>query len=177
MREGENNWSAKDRKQFRRMKKPMPETETPKTKEACEAAGGTWDEENQTCILPPKPEAGDRDLLRKINMLEIQLKNREDQLRQAIEIANRANDERKAREEAEKQKLITSIMMDGKFNKDELEDKTLAELQTMRITLDHSIQKTFANIAADIAEQRKNRKPSLTAGAWDKEKKQWVGGI
>lgn len=27
-------------------------SETPKTKEACVAAGGTWDEETQTCKLP-----------------------------------------------------------------------------------------------------------------------------
>jgi hypothetical protein len=153
-----------------------------KTKEACEGAGGTWNEATSTCTMPHnelktdvKPQ-GDAALMRENEMLRARVELREKQLKQAIDIANRANDERKAKEEAEKQSLIQSIQMDGKFDKDELEKKSLADLHTIRFTLDRSIEKTFVNVAAEIDEARRTRKPFLTAGAWDREKKQWVGG-
>ncbi|MDH5786988.1 MAG: hypothetical protein OEZ40_01670 [Candidatus Bathyarchaeota archaeon] len=116
------------------------------------------------------------DLVRENEMLRSRVKTRETQLRQAIEIANRANDERKAKDHAEKEQLISSIQMDSHFSKDELDKKTLGELQTMRLTLDKSIEKTFASVAAEIDEAGRKREPYLTAGAWDSQKKQWVGG-
>jgi hypothetical protein len=109
-------------------------------------------------------------------MLRAQIKTRETQLRQAIEIANRANDERKAKDYAEKARLISSIQMDSHFTKDELTKKTLPDLQVIRLTLDKSIEKTFASVAAEIDEAGRKRTPHLTAGAWDPVKKQWVGG-
>lgn len=117
------------------------------------------------------------DVLRENEMLRAQVRTREKQLRQAIEIANRANDERKAKDEAEKLQLISSIQMDSHFTKDELAKKNLAELQTMRLTLDKSIEKTFASVAAEIDAANKKRQPFLTAGAWDSTKKKWVGGM
>lgn len=116
------------------------------------------------------------DLYREIEMLRAQVKTRETQLRQAIEIANRANDERKAKDDAQKLNLISSIQMDSHFSKDELAKKTLGDLQVMRLTLDKSIEKTFASVAAEIDAEKHRRKPHLTAGAWDSEKKKWVGG-
>jgi LPS O-antigen subunit length determinant protein (WzzB/FepE family) len=124
-----------------------------------------------------KPAATDADLMRQIEMLKAQVDTREKQLRQAIDIANRANDERKARDEAEKSKLIDSIMMDSKFGKDDLKDKSLADLQTMRITLDKSIEKTFASVAAEMDENRRTKQPLLTVGAWDAASKTWKGGL
>jgi len=121
--------------------------------------------------------ASDAELLRKIEILEAQLSTREKQLRQAIDIANRANDERKARDEAEKSKLIDSIVLDSHFSKDDLKQKSLAELQTMRITLDKSIEKTFASVAAEIDEAKRAKRPRLTVGAWDAATQTWKGGL
>lgn len=159
-----------------------PVKQPPVNQTECEAAGGTWDEETKTCKMPEKipkaPGASDyASLLRKNEMLEARVALREKQLRQAIGIANRANDERKAKDEAEKQSLIQSIQMDGKFSKDELEKKNLDELHTIRFTLDRSIEKTFANVAAEIDAAKRKRQPLLTAGSWDPEKKKWVGGV
>jgi len=121
--------------------------------------------------------ATDADLMRQVEMLKAQVETREKQLRQAIDIANRANDERKARDEAEKGKLLDSIIVDSHFTKDELKDKSLSELQTMRITLDKSIEKTFASVAAEMDEAKRIKQPFLTAGAWDAQNKKWVGGL
>jgi hypothetical protein len=160
----------------------MSEPEAPPVNQTeCEAVGGTWNEETKTCKMPEKNPSvpGGTDmasLLRENEMLKARVTLREKQLKQAIGIANRANDERKAKDEAEKQSLIQSIQIDGKFSKDELEKKSLDELHTIRFTLDRSIEKTFANVAAEIDEAKRKRQPHLTAGAWDSEKKQWVGG-
>lgn len=117
------------------------------------------------------------DVLRENEMLKGRVALREKQLRQAIEIANRANDERKAKDNAQKQMLISSIQMDSDFTKDQLVKKNLTELQTIRLTLDKSMNKTFASVAAEIDAAKKKRQPHLTAGAWDAEKKKWVGGM
>jgi hypothetical protein len=134
------------------------------------------DAEKALLDITPKG-ASDVDLMRQIEMKDAQIATREKQLKQAIDIANRANDERKAKDEAEKLKLIDSIMIDGKFGKDELTNKTLPELQIIRTTLDKSIEKTFASVAAEMDEAKRARTPLLTAGAWDSKKQSWVGGI
>ena len=134
------------------------------------------DPTNQQTPPPPAPET-DASLRRENERLKTQLDVREKQLRQAMDIAERANDERKAREEAEKGRLIQSIQMDGKFTKDELDGKTLDDLNTIRFTLDRSIEKTFANVAAEIDERKRKRQPLLTVGDWDPETKSWKGGI
>jgi hypothetical protein len=143
----------------------------------CEARWKAAHEANPS-VPPAKQSPGDvAELLRENEMLKGQIAVREKQLRQAIEIANRANDERKAKDNAEKQRLISSIQMDSKFSKEELNEKSLADLQTIRITLDKSIEKTFASVAAEIDAASRKRSPHLTAGAWDPVKKQYVGGI
>jgi hypothetical protein len=119
----------------------------------------------------------DEDLRRKNEMLQAQIDTREKQLKQAIDIANRANDEHKARDEADKAKLIDSIMMDSKFGKDDLTGKSLQDLQTMRITLDRSIEKTFASVAADIEASKHSKQPLLTCGFYDAATKSWKGGL
>jgi len=128
-------------------------------------------------ITPAPVNASDFDAQRKINMLEGQVETREKQLRQAIDIANRANDAQKAKDEAERLKLIESVQMDSKFTKDDLKDKSLAELQTMRITLDKSIEKTFASVAAEIDEQKRVKQPLFTVGYYDSKTQTFKGGI
>ena len=127
----------------------------------------------------PKPVAvtSDADLLNKIAMLEARLDTREKQLKQAIDIANRANDERKALDEKEKAKLIDSIQQDSKFTKDDLKDKSLSELNTMRITLDRSIEKTFASVAAEMDEAKRSKQPLFTVGYFDSKTQSYKGGI
>lgn len=121
------------------------------------------------------------DLVRENEMLRSQLAVREKQLRQSLDVANRAIDERKARDNAEKERLITSIQMDSHFTKDELQKKSLADLQTVRLTLDKSIEKTFASVAAEIDEAKRKKKPFLTAGYWAGKDANgndvWKGGI
>lgn len=116
------------------------------------------------------------DLLHTIEMLEARLKVRERQLKQAINIANTANQQSKAKDAAQKQMLVDSIQLDSHFTKDELQKKNIHELQTIRLTLDKSMEKTFASVAAEIDAAKRTVKPQLTAGAWDREKKRWVGG-
>lgn len=152
------------------------------SREVCQAR---WDAAHQTNpTVPPAQESPAStgtpsmgDLIRENEMLRARIKVREDQLKQAIEIANRANDQNKAKDNAQKRMLIDSIQMDSHFAKDELEKKTLSELQVIRLTLDKSMAKTFASVAADIAAENQKKQPLLTAGAWDREKKRWVGGI
>ena len=108
-------------------------------------------------------------------MLRGRLEVRERQIKQAIGIANRANEENKAKDNAQKIMLIDSIQMDSEFTKDALAKKNLHELQTIRLTLDKSMEKTFASVAAEIDAAKRKKVPHLTAGAWDGEK--WVGGV
>jgi hypothetical protein len=119
----------------------------------------------------------DADLLQKIAMLEARLDVREKQLKQAIDLSQRALDEKKAAEEKERAKLIDSIQQDSKFTKEDLKDKSLTDLTTMRITLDRSIEKTFASVAADIEAQKHSHKPFLTVGKWDPATRTYVGGM
>jgi len=116
------------------------------------------------------------DLIRETEMLRARIQVRERQLKQAIDIANKANDQNKAKDNAQKTMLVGSIQMDSHFSKDELTKKSLNELQIIRLTLDKSMEKTFASVAAEIDAAGRKRQPHLTAGAWDQEKKQWVGG-
>jgi LPS O-antigen subunit length determinant protein (WzzB/FepE family) len=140
--------------------------------------GGLTEEVCRKKMLDAFPIAQtDEDLRRKNEMLQAQVDTREKQLKQAIDIANRANDEHKARDEAEKAKLIDSIMMDSKFSKEDLTSKSIGDLQTMRITLDRSIEKTFASVAADIEASNRIKQPSLTVGRYDSASKTWIGGL
>jgi len=144
-------------------------------KDVCEARWKAAQESNEG-VAEPAQSPGDAKLLNQIEMLNARVALREKQLKQAIGIANRANDERKAKEEAEKQSLIQSIQIDGKFSKEELDKKSLSELTTMRFTLDRSIEKTFVNVAAEIDEARRQHKPHLTAGYYDSATETWKGG-
>jgi len=123
-----------------------------------------------------KPQT-DADLIKQVEMLKGQLKTREDQLRQAIDIANRANVEKEARNEAEKEDLINRLVIDSKYTREDLKDKPLEEVRIIKTAVDKSIDKTFASVAADMAEQDRKTAPLFTIGKWDYKKQDWVGGI
>jgi hypothetical protein len=129
-------------------------------------------------IVENKPAAAtDASLIQENQMLKGRLELRENQLKQAIDIANRANDEKKAVENKERMQLIDSIQQDSKFTKEDLSNKDINSLRIMRITLDRSMEKTFASIAADISEANAAKQPFLTVGAWDSANKKWTGGL
>lgn len=146
------------------------------TREVCEAR---WTAAHEVSpeVEPQTPPPADRaGLFRENEMLRTRLEVRERQLRQAVDIANRANEQSKAKDSAQKSMLVGSIQIDSQFSKDELDKKSLSELQTIRLTLDKSMAKTFASVAAEIDAESRRQKPHLTVGAWDSQKKQWVGG-
>jgi hypothetical protein len=140
--------------------------------------GGMTQADAEKAVLDITPVGStDADLMRENNMLKTQLINRESQLRQAVDVVSRANDEKKAKEEADKITLIDSIMIDGKFSKDELTKKSLSELQIIRTTIDKTLERTFASVAAELDEAKHTRKPLLSAGYFDSATQTWKGGI
>ena len=144
-------------------------------KDTCEkmwndAKAGTKDSK------PVQISADYAELAKGYEMQKVEIDRLKTQLRQAIDIAQRANDKEKARGEAEKERLIMSIMQDSKYAKEALTVKSLDELCIIRTAIDHTIEKTFASVAAEIDEARKPKHDNLTVGEWDPEKKQWKGG-
>ena len=128
----------------------------------------------------PATDAEELGRLRRENeMLRAEVKVRTDQVRQATDIAVKANEIQKARDEAERQTLIDKIVVDTnqRFTADTLKDKTLKELQLMHTVVQTSMDHTFASVAALQAEQDQRKKPYLSVGAWDAANKKWVGGV
>lgn len=126
---------------------------------------------------PPAPNppvqtvVTDAELMRENAMLRSRVELREKQLQEAIDVANRANTEASARQDAEKARLIDSIVLDSKFRKEDLTTKTLPELQTMRLTLDKSIIQSFANVAAEM--EAANKPKLMGVDYWDPTSKEW----
>jgi hypothetical protein len=119
------------------------------------------------------------DVVQQLELKKAELKLREDQLRQAIEIANKANDQKKARDAAEKQDLIDRIIIDsnGKVTVDELQDKSLRDLVLIKTFASKQLDSTFASIAALQSEKDQRAKPHLTVGYYDNATKTWKGGV
>lgn len=114
-------------------------------------------------------------LAKENEMQRVRIKQLETQLRQAIDIAQRVKQRDEARDEAAKHQLLTSIMQDSKYTREQLAVKSLDELQTIRTAIDNAIEREFANVAAQIDSQNTPRKPSLTVGEWKDGK--WTGGL
>ena len=147
------------------------------SKDVCEARWKAAHTTNEGVTTPPA-SPGDADLLNKIAMLEAKLKVREDQLKQAIEIAGRANDEKKATEKAEKESIIGSILIDSKgYTTDELQGKTLPALREIRMAIDKTSAPKFAAVIASMDAEKHKMRPQLTAGYYDAATKTWKGGI
>jgi hypothetical protein len=112
-------------------------------------------------------------LLRENEMLKAEVKVRTDQVRQATDIAIKANQAQEARDAAEKQNLIDKIVVDSnrKFTPEMLKDKSLKELQLMNTVIQTSYDHTFASVAALQAEQ--DKKKHFGIDYWDRETQQW----
>jgi len=146
-------------------------------KETCEARWKASHQINTEVTQQPSSPGDIASLLRKNELLEARLQLRENQLKQAIDIAARFNEEKEAKEHAARKMLIDSIKMDSSFTEKFLSKKSTPEIQAMRLTLDKTMSKTFASVAADIALEKRRNTPHLTAGAWDSKLQRWVGGI
>jgi hypothetical protein len=139
--------------------------------EACIASGKSKEEcmKMMTDAFPQAADshpATDAELRRETERQKAEILKLKEQQRQAIDIANKALDEKKARDEAERQTLITEITVDSnqKWSLDELKDKSLTELNLIKTTLTKSMDQTFASIAAYDAEQKRKTTPQLTVG-------------
>lgn len=120
----------------------------------------------------------DADLMRENNMKTAEIENLRNKVKQATDLFNRINQEKDAAEQAEKLRLIHEITVDSAWTEDQLKGKDLKTLQEINTTLKLNNNKTFASVAADLAEQdAKKNKPHLTAGAWDSAEEKWVGGL
>ena len=126
----------------------------------------------------PQPQVNtDLDLMRENNMLRAEVEARKNQIKQATDLVTRVNQERKAAEDAEKTRLIDTIMMDSIYTKEQLTGMDFKELQTINTTLKMNSNKTFASVASDIAVQEAKNKVQFTLGKWDSRQGKYVGGI
>ena len=147
--------------------------------EACIKGGKTKDECIKLCADAFPIQQNDADLMRENELLKGQIKKKDEYLSQAIDIANKANNQAKARDDAEIADLIDKIKVDSnnRMNADTLKGKSLQDLRLIKTTLDVSREDTFASVAAVQAERDKRNAPLLTVGKWDSAKQQWIGGF
>jgi hypothetical protein len=107
----------------------------------------------------------DVDLRRENEMLKVKAAKLEDQQRQAIDIANKAIEQKKIQDEVNRKALIAQLVVDsnGKWTETELDQKTTSELNLIKTCYMKSTDDTFASIAAYEAEQKRMTSPKLTA--------------
>lgn len=124
-------------------------------------------------VAAAKTAYTDTDLMRENEMLKAKVTKLEGYLSQAIDIANKANDQAKVREEAEKADLIDRIKVDSnnRISPETLKNKSLNDLRLIKTTLDVSRDDTFASVAALQAE--KDSKKNYGIDYWDRETQQW----
>jgi hypothetical protein len=112
----------------------------------------------------PAP-ATDNDLKRENEMLKVKADKLEEQRRQAIEIANKAIDEKKIAADVHRKALIAEILVDcnGKWTENELDSKSTSDLNLIKECFMRNTDDTFASIAAYEAAKRNASAPRLTA--------------
>jgi hypothetical protein len=115
------------------------------------------------------PTQSDVDLRRENEMLKVKAAKLEDQQRQAIDIANKAIEQKKIQDEVNRKALIAQLVVDsnGKWTETELDQKTTSELNLIKTCYMKSTDDTFASIAAYEAEQKRMTTPKLTAFGTD----------
>ena len=121
----------------------------------------------------------DVSLIKENEMLKAKVDKLEGYLKQAIDVANKANEMQKAKDEAEISDLTDRIVAasNNRLTVDSLKGKTLDELRLIKTTLDLSMQDTFASVAALQSERDRKHAPLLTVGKWDSKTQSWVGGL
>lgn len=117
-------------------------------------------------------------LARENEDLKINLTRKDAHLKQALEMLANTNARAKAEKDALRFKTIEDIYFDSKaaFTKEQLTAKSDEELAGIRAGLDAAKKDDpYANVSASVDADLR-RKPKLTVGEWDAEKKQWIGG-
>jgi uncharacterized coiled-coil protein SlyX len=104
--------------------------------------------------------ATDADLMRTNAMQAKHIEALNEQLKLAVDALAKVNDEKSARDEAERQSLINHLIIDSgnKLTVDSFKDMTTKEIKAMRIMADSlgsSQEKMIASVAAMRADQLK----------------------
>jgi len=176
--------SAWDIKAEKQKKEKTKMSEIPKTKEACEEAGGTWDEENQKCNIP-KANLMDRYklALAKVEAQDITIKHLRSQLDEATNEFNAISAKIDAAASAEKDGLIQYFIEDSKDNMghptltaDDFKDFDLKQLYDHKKLLAKSGSTGFISVARQRQEDA-HKKPHGTVGIYNPTTKKWEDGI
>jgi hypothetical protein len=115
------------------------------------------------------PAQTDVDLRRENEMLKLKTLKLEEQRSQAIDMVNKAVEQKKIVDEANRKALIAQLVVDtnGKWTEPELDTKTIGELNLIKTCYMKSTNDTFASIAAYEQEQNRQSAPKLTAFGTD----------
>lgn len=140
-----------------------------KTKEECEAA---WSESHE-------PSGDYASLIRKHELLKKRYDENILYLKQATKIIKHYQENDAARDLAEKHDIAVKLEAKSKggLKYRDLMNESTESLEKMRMAIDAATPKDFVNVSALLAESDAKRKPMLTTGQWDPEKKKWIGGI
>jgi hypothetical protein len=163
-------------------------SEKPKTKEECDAAGGTWNAETGTCKLPTALE-GDvplevhKALLAKNEVLKLRVTQLEKVVDEATKRFNLTQAQYETAEKAEKDSLIAYFIEDSKdktgqptLSADDFKDFSLKQLYDHKKLLAKSGSTGFVSIAQQRQEDA-IRKPHGTVGIYNPVTKQWEDGV
>lgn len=148
--------------------------------ETCERMWNDAVAETPTGDIKYTPRSKDYAALARENEdLKINLARKDAHLKQALEMLANTNARAKAEKDALRFKTIEDIYFDSKgaFTKEQLTTKSDEELKGVRDGLNAAKKDDpYASVSAD-ADAQLRRKPTLTVGEWNPEKKQWKGGI
>jgi len=162
-------------------------SEIPKTKEECEAAGGTWNAETGTCKLPETTDTVSLDAHRAVLAKNESLKIRVQQLEKIVDEATQRFNLTQARyetaEKAEKDSLIQFFIEDSKDNMghpsltaDDFKNFDLKQLYDHKKLLAKSGSTGFISVARQRQEDA-HKKPHGTVGIYNPSTKKWEDGV
>jgi len=149
---------------------------TGKSKEECEQA---WLQQDQKGDKPAPMAQDYATLFKEHEMTKVKLQQTTDMLREATKIIERINEEKDAREIAEKFNLATQLerLSEGRLKHADLMKESMEQLSTRMATADQIKPTNSVSVAMLMAESEEKRKPQLSVGQWDPIKKQWIGGV
>ena len=99
-------------------------------------------------------------------------------LKKALDMLQHATDEKQAVKEAARKAKIDSIYFEGKgmWTKEQLTAKSDDALQGILEGLTANKKDDPYASVGSVDSSSRSKKPKLTVGEWDADKKQWVGG-
>jgi hypothetical protein len=138
-----------------------------KSQQECEDA---WNEAHQT---------GDyASLIRRHEILKKRYDENIMYLKQATKIIKHFQEEKAARDLAEKHELAVQLEAKSKggLKYKDLMNESSESLEKMRLAIDSSTPKNFTSVSALLAESDARKQPQLTVGEWDPVAKKYKGG-